>query len=246
MKNNREILQQLRGGLIVSCQALPEEPLHSPYIMGRMAYAAMQGGAVGIRANTPEDVHEIRSNVSLPILALYKKDYPDSEIYITPTEREVELLLVEQPEVIALDATNRLRPGGVTLDEFFPRLRRRFPEQLFMADCATFAEGVHAAELGFDLISTTLCGYTSDTRGTTLPNLDLVKRLAQTVSIPVIAEGGIWEVEDLTVALKQGAFAAVIGTAITRPREITRRYVQAVQAQAAAENTQERSPAPCC
>ncbi|WOC32785.1 MULTISPECIES: N-acetylmannosamine-6-phosphate 2-epimerase [Caproicibacterium] len=228
MKTNEEILQALRGGLIVSCQALPEEPLYSSYIMSRMAYAAMLGGAVGIRANTPEDVHEIKATVNLPVLALYKKDYADSSVYITPTGAEVDALAAEHPEVIAMDATNRPRPNGLTLDEFFARVREKYPHQLFMADCATFEEGVHAQALGFDIISTTLCGYTEDTKHTLLPNLPLVGRLADALRIPVIAEGGIWEAEDLKQAFAQHAFAAVIGTAITRPREITRRYVQAI------------------
>ena len=229
MITNEETLHRIRGGLIVSCQALPDEPLHSSYIMGRMAFAAMQGGAVGIRANTPEDIREIKSTVNLPVLALYKQDYADSPVYITPTEREIDLLIAEQPEVIALDATDRIRPGRVTLNEFFHKIRRRYPNQLFMADCATFEEGVHAQELGFDIVSTTLCGYTEQTKGTPLPNLKLVKRLADKLDIPVIAEGGIWEVEDLKCAMNTNAYAAVIGTAVTRPREITRRYVQALQ-----------------
>lgn len=229
MKTNDEILRQIRGGLIVSCQALPSEPLHSSYIMGRMAFAAMQGGAVGIRANTPEDIREIKKAVTLPVLALYKQDYADSPIYITPTEKEIDLLMAEEPEVVAMDATDRIRPGNVTLNEFFHKMRMKYPNQLFMADCATYEEGVHAQELGFDIVSTTLCGYTEKTKGTPLPNLKLVKRLADKLTIPVIAEGGIWEVEDLKSAMKTNAFAAVIGTAITRPREITHRYVQAIQ-----------------
>lgn len=229
MKTNDEILRQIRGGLIVSCQALPSEPLHSSYIMGRLAFAAMQGGAVGIRANTPEDIREIKKAVTLPVLALYKQDYADSPIYITPTEKEIDLLMAEEPEVVAMDATDRIRPGNVTLNEFFHTIRMKYPNQLFMADCATYEDGVHAQELGFDIVSTTLCGYTEKTKGTPLPNLKLVKRLADKLTIPVIAEGGIWEVEDLKSAMKTNAFAAVIGTAITRPREITYRYVQAIQ-----------------
>lgn len=229
MKTNDEILRQIRGGLIVSCQALPGEPLHSSYIMGRMAFAAMQGGSVGIRANTPEDIREIKKAVTLPVLALYKQYYADSPIYITPTEKEIDLLMAEEPEVVAMDATDRIRPGNVTLNEFFHKIRMKYPNQLFMADCATYEEGVHAQELGFDIVSTTLCGYTEKTKGTPLPNLKLVKRLADKLTIPVIAEGGIWEVEDLKSAMKTNAFAAVIGTAITRPREITHRYVQAIQ-----------------
>lgn len=228
MSRNEQILQQLKGGLIVSCQALKNEPLHGSYIMSRMAVSAKEGGAAGIRANSPEDIREIKKAVGLPVIALYKQDYEDSEIYITPTEREIELLMAEGPEIIAMDATGRLRPGGITLGEFFPKIREKYPNQLFMADCATFEDGVNAEKLGFDIVGTTLCGYTKDTKGVPLPNLNLIKSLTEALKIPVIAEGGIWEVADLQLIMKEKVLAAVIGTAITRPREITRRYVDSI------------------
>ncbi|SHO43064.1 N-acetylmannosamine-6-phosphate 2-epimerase [Anaerocolumna xylanovorans] len=228
MSRNEQILQQLRGGLIVSCQALKNEPLHSSYIMSRMAVSAKEGGAAGIRANSPEDIREIKKAVELPVIALYKQDYEDSEIYITPTEREIELLMAENPEIIAMDATGRLRPGGITLEEFFPKIREKYPHQLFMADCATFEDGMNAQKLGFDIAGTTLCGYTKDTKGVSLPNLNLIRSLTEALKIPVIAEGGIWEVADLQLIMKEKVLAAVIGTAITRPREITRRYVDSI------------------
>ncbi len=228
---NQQVLARIKGGLIVSCQALKEEPLHSSYIMARMAVAAKEGGAVGIRANTPEDIKEIKKYVDLPVIALYKQDYEDSAIYITPTEREVDLLMEEDPEIIALDATNRLRPDGLSLDEFFKKIRNKYPEQLFMADCATYEEGIHAQEIGFDMVGTTLCGYTKDTQGAGLPNHDLIKRLAENLKVPLIAEGGIWEQADLQRIMKEKVHAAVIGSAITRPREITRRYVNSINAE---------------
>ncbi len=228
VKRNDKILAQLKGGLIVSCQALKDEPLHSSYIMSKMAYAAKEGGAVGIRANTPEDITEIKKAVDLPIIALYKQDYPDSPIFITPTEKEVELLMEVKPEIIALDATNRLRPGKLTLDDFFRKIRKKYPEQLFMADCATYEEGIHAQEIGFDIVGTTLSGYTEDTKGISLPNHTMIKRLSDTLKVPLIAEGGIWEIEDLKQVMRENVHAAVIGSAITRPREITERYVRSI------------------
>jgi N-acylglucosamine-6-phosphate 2-epimerase len=228
VKKNDNILAQIKGGLIVSCQALKDEPLYSSYIMSKMAYAAKEGGAVGIRANTPEDISEIKKVVDLPVIALYKQDYPDSPIYITPTEKEVELLMEVNPEIIALDATNRLRPGGISLDVYFRQLRKRYPEQLFMADCATYEEGIHAEEIGFDIVGTTLSGYTEDTRGISLPNLQLIKRLSEALQVPLIAEGGIWEIEDLKLVMKEKVHAVVIGSAITRPKEITERYIKAL------------------
>lgn len=226
---NESVLKQIKGGLIVSCQALEEEPLHSSYIMAKMAVAAKEGGAVGIRANTPKDIEEIKRYVELPIIALYKQDYEDSSVYITPTEREIELLIDKKPEIIALDATNRLRPGGQTLEEFFKKLRLKYPDQLFMADCATYEEALHAQEIGFDIVGTTLCGYTKDTQGTPLPNHELIKRLAEDLTVPLIAEGGIWELSDLQQIMKEKVHAAVIGSSITRPREITRRYVNGIK-----------------
>lgn len=227
--NHQEILEQLKGGLIVSCQALEEEPLHSSFIMSRMAYAAMQGGAKGIRANTPADIAEIKKLVSLPIIGIIKRTEPNCSVYITPTMEEVDALADCGTEIIAMDATQSLRPDGRTIAEFFPEVRKKYPSQLFMADCATEQEGIEAAQLGFDLVGTTLCGYTEQTRGVAIPNFSMMKTLVQQLKIPVIAEGGIWTPDQLKQALKTGVLAAVVGTAITRPREITRRFVDAIE-----------------
>lgn len=227
MKN--DFFKRTKGGLIVSCQALPNEPLHSSYIMSRMAVAAKMGGAYGIRANSVEDITEMRKSVDLPFIGIIKRDYPDSPVYITPTMDEVDALVSTGVEVIAMDATSQLRPGGKTLDETFKPIREKYPDQLFMADCATYEDAVHAKELGFDIVGTTLCGYTPETKGTSLPNLDLIRRLCSTLDIPVIAEGGIWSPETLTEVLSTpGIHAAVVGSAITRPYEITKRYVAAI------------------
>jgi len=226
---NQEILNKIKNGLIVSCQALEDEPLHSSYIMSRMAYAAMLGGAVGIRANGVEDIKEIKEVVDLPIIALIKKDYPDSEIYITPTLNEIDSLVDVGADIIATDGTNRLRPGGIDFEEFFKEVRGKYPNQLFMADCSTVEEGIIAAKLGFDIVGTTLSGYTSYTRDVVLPNFDMMKELVDKVDIPVIAEGGIWSPEEMNKAIEQGVFSVVAGTSITRPREITQRYVNALK-----------------
>ena len=122
-KTLEEKIASLKGKLIVSCQALPDEPLHSSFIMGRMALAAQQGGACGIRANTKEDIAEIQQNVDLPIISIVKRDYEDSVIYITPTMKEIDELMEVKPEIIAMDATISTRPGGKTLDEFFHEVR---------------------------------------------------------------------------------------------------------------------------
>lgn len=223
-----EIIQKIKGGLVVSCQALETEPLHSSYIMGRMAYAAMEGGAVGIRANTPEDIVEIKKNVELPVIGLYKVVTEGSDVYITPTMAEIDALMEAKPDIIALDATDRMRANGMTIREFFPQVREKYPDMLFMADCSTFEDALRAQELGFDMAGTTLCGYTAETKGTQIPCYEMLRRMCAELKIPVIAEGGIWERGQLQEAFACGIHAAVVGTAITRPREITRRFVDAI------------------
>ena len=160
--NNK--IETVHKKLIVSCQALPEEPLHSSFIMGRMALAAKEGGAAGIRANTKEDIAEIRKNVDLPIIGIVKRDYPDCKVYLTPTMKEIDELMEVKPEIIAIDATKDLRPNGVALDEFYAQIREKYPNQLLMADCSTYEEAKHADELGFDFIGTTLVGYTEQSK----------------------------------------------------------------------------------
>ena len=222
------VFDKIRGGLIVSCQALKEEPLYSSYIMSRMSYAAMLGGAVGIRANTVEDITEIKKTVDLPIIGIIKEVYGDCNVYITPTMKEIDALVECGVDIIATDCTKRDRPDGRTLDEFFKEVRAKYPDQLFMADCSSYEEGMHAAEIGLDLIGTTLCGYTDYTKGAKLPNLELLSSLVKDCGKPVIAEGGIWSPDQLAAALDTGVLAAVVGTAITRPMDITKRFVAAI------------------
>lgn len=226
---NKQILDQIKGGLIVSCQALSTEPLYDSYIMSKMAYAASLGGAVGIRANTVVDILAIRERVSLPVIGIIKEVYPDSDVYITPTMKEVDALVEIGCEIIAVDATNRTRPGGVSFEEFFKEVRAKYPDQLFMADTSCFEEGKLALELGFDLLGTTMSGYTPYTKGTPLPDFTLMKRYKEELGATVIAEGGIWVPEQLVEAFASGAHAAVVGTAITRPMDITKRFVKALE-----------------
>ena len=227
--NNEKILNQIKGGLIVSCQALSTEPLYDSYIMSKMAYAAMLGGAVGIRANTIVDIKAIKERVDLPVIGIIKEVYSDSEVYISPTMKEIDALVDVGCEIIATDATDRLRPNGVTFEEFFTQVRKKYPNQLFMADTSCFEEGKRAEELGFDLIGTTMAGYTPYTKGRTLPDVELVHRYSTQLHTPIIAEGGIWVPDDLKNVYKAGAFSAVCGTAITRPMDITKRFVKALE-----------------
>lgn len=226
---NKEILEQIKGGLIVSCQALETEPLYDSYIMSKMAWAAYLGGAVGIRANTVVDIKAIKEKVDLPVIGIIKQVYEDSDVYITPTMKEVDALVEIGCEIIAVDATDRLRPNGVTFEEFFTEVRAKYPDQLFMADTSCFEEGKKAEELGMDLIGTTMAGYTPYTKGTSLPDFKLMERYVKELHSPVIAEGGIWVPEQLKQAIDTGVHAAVVGTAITRPMDITKHFIEAIK-----------------
>lgn len=220
------LLKKIHGKLIVSCQALQEEPLHSPKIMGKMALAAQQGGASGIRANSVEDILEIRKNVGLPIIGIIKKDYSDSEIYITPTMAEIKALADSPAEIIAMDATMRKRPGGAQLPEMLEYVKKS--GKLAMADISAYEEGVNAEKLGFDLVSTTLSGYVGQKTKDDAPDFQLIERLTNSVGIPVVAEGHIKTPQELVRVIRCGAYCAVVGSIITRPQIITRYFVSAL------------------
>ena len=213
-------------GLIVSCQALEDEPLHGSAIMSKMAKAAKIGGATGIRANTLEDIKAIKDEVDLPVIGIVKNDYSDSDIYITPTIKEVDEVYQAGAEIVAIDATDRIRPNNESLEDLLKAIRVKYPDLVVMADISTSEEGYRAAKVGFDLISTTLSGYTEYTKHVKLPNYRLIRDLAKKIDLPIIAEGGIRCPKDLKKALKSGAFSAVIGSAITRPHLITKQFVE--------------------
>ena len=222
--------ESLKGKLIVSCQALPHEPLHSSFIMGRMALAAKEGGAYGIRANTKEDIAEIQARVDLPVIGIVKRDYEDSKVYITPTMKEINELMEVRPDIIALDATHSLRPGGRTLDEFYREIRKSYPEQLLMADCSTVEEALHADQLGFDFIGTTLVGYTDQSRDLKIESNDfeIIRQIVAKVKHRVIAEGNINTPEKAKRVIELGAFSVVVGSIITRPQLITKSFAEAL------------------
>lgn len=225
-----ERVESIKGKLIVSCQALPNEPLHSSFIMGRMARAAKEGGAYGIRANTKEDIAEIQKEVDLPIIGIVKRDYEDSKVYITPTMKEIEELMEVKPEIIAVDATNSIRPGNLTLDEFFHQIKARYPDQLLMADCSTIEEALHADELGFDFIGTTLVGYTKQSKDFKIEENDfeIIRTIVEKVKHKVIAEGNINTPEKAKRVIELGAYSVVVGSIITRPQLITKSFAEAL------------------
>ena len=225
-----ERIKTLKGKLIVSCQALPQEPLHSSFIMGRMARAAKEGGAAGIRANTKEDIKEIQEVTGLPIIGIVKRDYPDSAVYITPTMKEIKELMEVKPEIVAIDATGALRPGNVTLTDFFHQIKEKYPEQKLMADCSTIEEALFADELGFDFIGTTMVGYTPQSKGLKIEENDfeILRTILEKVKHPVIAEGNVNSPEKAKRVIELGSYAVVVGSSITRPQLITKGYAEAV------------------
>lgn len=224
-------VESIKGKLVVSCQALPHEPLHSSFIMGRMAVAAKEGGARGIRANTKEDIAEIKSLVDLPVIGIVKRDYEDSAVYITPTIKEVEELMEVKPEIIALDATGALRPGGKTLKDFFEEVKKAYPDQLFMADCSTVEEALYADELGFDFIGTTMVGYTPQSKELKIETNDfeIIREILQKVKHPVIAEGNINTPEKVKRVIELGCYSVVVGSIITRPQLITKAFAEVLE-----------------
>jgi len=221
------MLDSIKGKLIVSCQALPDEPLYSSFIMGRMAVAAKEGGAAGIRAQSKADILEIERVCDLPVIGIVKRNYPDSEIYITATMREVKELLETQCEMIALDATLRKRPDDEKVEDLVKAIHEA--GRLAMADCSTLEECIAAEQAGFDVVSTTLCGYTPYSQKIEGPNFPLMKEVLNVVKVPLIAEGKINTPQDLRDALDLGVHAAVVGGAITRPKQITERFVAALK-----------------
>ncbi len=222
-------LERLKGGLVVSCQADPGDPLYGIEHMVAMARAAMVGGAVGIRSNYPHDVQAIKQAIPLPLIGLYKKRYEGSPVYITPTMEEVRAIAAAGADIVAVQLTDQVRPDGLTRDELVARIRHDFPDLLIMADISTLDEGLYAARLGVDVVSTTMSGYTPYSPQLEGPDLDLVRDLSRAVPTPVIAEGRISSPEECRKALEAGAFAVVVGTAITRPQTVTAWYAQALR-----------------
>ena len=221
------IVEGLRGALIVSCQAGPDEPLHGLGVMAGMARAAVQGGAGGIRAEGLPDIRSIRSAVDVPVIGLIKRKVAGSPIYITPTFEDAARAVEAGAHIVALDATSEFRPDGLTLTETIRRLHDELTVPV-MADVSTLEEGLAAAAAGADCVGTTLSGYTLQSPKLAGPDWTLLERLVATCSVPVILEGRVWEPHEVTRAFTVGAHAVVVGSAISRPQLITARFVSAI------------------
>lgn len=223
--NAESFLAAVKGKLIVSCQALAEEPLHGADTMAKLALAAQIGGAAGIRANGPDDIRAIKAAVDLPVIGLYKLG--DSGVYITPTFAAAAEIAAAGADVIALDCTDRRRPDGVPIRDLLARIQQELKLPIF-ADVSTLSEARAAAAYGVAMAAPTLAGYTDYSRALAGPDFDLLARMIAELPIPVIAEGRIHTPEQARRALDLGAWAVVVGSAITRPRAITARFVSAL------------------
>lgn len=225
-----ELLEDIRHSLIISCQALPGEPLYCEEmsLMPFMAKAAQMAGSRCIRTSSARDVAAVKEATGLPVIGLIKRPYEGYDAYITPTMREIEELVEVESDVIALDCTMRKRGDGTTINEFLARIREKYPDISLMADISTLQEGINAWEAGVDMVGTTMSGYTPYSPQFLKPDFDLVRALVREIPIPVIAEGKIHYPEQAKQMLELGAYAVVVGGAITRPLEIAQRFYQAV------------------
>ncbi|MFF4889367.1 N-acetylmannosamine-6-phosphate 2-epimerase [Micromonospora chersina] len=220
------VLDTIRGRLVVSCQADPGEPLDAPAHIVALARSALRGGAAAIRAQGLPDLRALRAALpNTPLIGLVKDG--GSGVYITPTLAHAEAVAATGVEIVALDGTRRPRPDGLSLAETVARLRERHPAVLVMADVGDAADGHAAVAAGVDVVSTTLSGYTGGAVPHD-PDLPLIATLAATLPVPVVAEGRINTPEEAAEALRRGAHAVVVGTAITRPAVVTSRFAAAL------------------
>ena len=223
------IINRLKGKVVVSVQAMPSEPLYLEKCMVAMMKSVIKGGAGGLRVAGARDVKNAKHLFDVPIIGLTKPDIIPSNwqeiVYITPTLKEVIELVEAGADIIAFDGTMRERPNGAKLEELIKYVK--INNRVSMADISTLEEGINAEKLGANILSTTLSGYTqfSQNRGNG-PDFELLKQLVDNTNLPVALEGRIWEPEEVDKAFELGAHCVVIGSAITRPQLITKRFVQ--------------------
>ncbi len=224
-------IANVKNGLIVSCQFEADDPFNQPDYVSLFALSAQLGGASGIRTEGKNNTKAVKAKVNLPVIGLVQSQYPDGSVLITPDFKDVDDIIEAGADIVAVDATERVRPNGLTGFEFLRRARVEHPGTLLLADVSTFEEGIQAAELGADLVSTTLSGYTPPTaqKREEGVDFDLIERLSGSLVVPVIAEGRILLPNEAAHAFELGAYAVVVGAAITRPTVITQMFVHQIQ-----------------
>lgn len=220
-------LCKLKGSIIISSQAMPDEPFYAESAMRAMIQSVINGGAQGLRVAGERDVKLAKQLCDLPVIGITKPDkIPENYkevVYITPSSEDVKILAAAGADVIAFDGTSRPRPGGESLAEIIESVQKS--GCFSMADISTFEEGINARKLGADIISTTLAGYTSHSEAVEGPDFELLKKLVDALDCPVILEGRIWSPDEVKKAFELGAYAVVIGSAVTRPHHIVERFV---------------------
>lgn len=219
----------LPHGLIVSCQAEVGSPFNSPSMIAAFAEAAALGGASGLRLRDVENIRTVRAHTTLPIIGITKSSFADGSVLITPDFTDIEGIVEAGADIVALDVTGRIRPNGLDGPTFLREVRKRIAHPLF-ADISTFDEGVAAIDAGADYVGTTLSGYSSTSKKvrTDVPDFELIERLAKRFPNQVVAEGRIWTPEQMALAFRLGACAVVVGSAITRPIDVVKRFVAAL------------------
>jgi N-acylglucosamine-6-phosphate 2-epimerase len=221
-----DVISALKGGLIVSCQAVAGEPFFKAESMARFAQSAELGGAVGIRAKEP-DIRAIKQLCGLPVIGIDKVYVEGCDVYITPQFDDAQRIADAGADIIALDCTSRPRPGGIAMADLVARIKTDL-ELPVMADIATLEEAIAAEKAGADLVSTTLSGYTDYSPPRNTPDFDLLEAVVRVLTVPVVAEGHILTLAEARTCLALGVHAMVIGTAITRPITLTERFVRAI------------------
>lgn len=223
-----DLINSLKGGLIVSCQASESSPFYGPKFMTAFAQAAAMSGAVGLRVNGSKDIHAIAAVSTLPIIGINKLQTEKYPVYITPTIEAAREVVNAGAKIVAIDATHRPRSEDKTPETLIDEIHKQL-DVLVMADIDSLDEGVLAAKAGADLIATTMTGYTSARPKTPGPDLELVEELVNVIDVPIICEGRIHNPDDAQAAFSAGAYAIVVGTAITNPVTITKNFVESIQ-----------------
>ena len=231
MRNSKEsILKSLKGGLIVSCQVQPDDPVYSLDFVVKMAKAAQWAGAVGIRANEPEQIRLIKEAVDLPLIGLYKIWHPDTTVFITPTLEAAKAVWEAGADIIAIDCTDQINHEGKKAWELLPVVKQEIPEARLFADVSNYEEAKRAVDLGADIVAPTLYGYTEETKNIEYPDLRQFARMCRDLGDRafMVMEGHIYTPEDAVKCLYLGADAVVVGSAITRPHLIAKRFVDLI------------------
>ena len=229
MKSNSiNSLTRLADSLIVSCQAPATSPLHDPVIIAAMAEASVLNGAVGVRIDTPTHVEAVRRKVNVPIIGLWKRSHSGYEVYITPQFEDAAAIANAGADIIAIDATFRARPQGETVENLIARIHHELGKPV-MADIDSIEGAIAAANAGADCVGTTLYGYTAQTEHLSPPGFDLLTQMVQQLNVPIICEGGIASPQMAKQALELGAYAVVVGTAITGIDNQVKNYLSLLQ-----------------